>query len=205
MLRHLTSRWVGSNRLGLRQFSSSLLHHEENRPEKFEVKLNNDNYSVTESDIEAMFDYSLEDVENLSDHWDDAMEVIKRSEQVFPPHKPSETELANIRAAQPTATLASLVNESRTLQRLVDLGVELHRWDRYGHLGLAAKLDFMRDVAPTVEFLSDLGLQPNDIGKQLNLMTSPISRVSPTRSEGSYMKGSQWSEVSLWCGVGLTN
>ena len=165
MLRHLTSRWVGSNRLSLRQFSSSLLHHEENRPEKFEVKLNNDNYSVTESDIEAMFDYSLENVESLSDHWDEAMEIIKKSEEVFPPHKPTEEELLNIRATQPTATLASLVNESETLQRLVDLGVELHRWDRNGHLGLAAKLEFMRDVAPTVEFLSDLGLKLSDIGK----------------------------------------
>ena len=167
MLRHLTSRLVGSYRLGLRQFSSSLLQHEENRPEKFEVKLNNDNYSVSESDIEAMFDYSLENVENLSDHWDDAMEIIKKSEQVFPPHKPTEEELVNIRATQPTATLASLVNDSETLQRLVDLGVELHRWDKHGHLGLAAKLDFMRDVAPTVEFLADVGLQPSDIGNQL--------------------------------------
>ena len=164
MLRQLTTRLVGSYRLGLRQFSSSLLQHEETRPDKFEVKLNNDKYSVTESDIEAMFDYSLENVENLSDHWDDAMEIIKKSEQVFPPHKPTEEELVNIRATQPTATLASLVNDSETLQRLVDLGVELHRWDKYGHLGLAAKLDFIRDVAPTVEFLSDVGLKPRDIG-----------------------------------------
>ena len=167
MLRQLATRLVGGNRLGIRQFSSSLRQHEEKRAEKFEVKLNNANYSVSEADIEAMFDYSLENVESLSDHWDEAMEIIKKSEEVFPPHKPSEEELLNIRATQPTATLASLVNESETLQRLVDLGVELHRWDKYGHLGLAAKLDFMRDVAPTVEFLSDLGLQPSDIGKQL--------------------------------------
>ena len=129
------------------------------------MKLNKENYSVSENDLEAMFDYSLEDVENLSDHWDDAMEIIKKSEEVFPSHKPTEEELAKIRATQPTATLASLVNDSQTLQRLVDLGVELHRWDNY--LGMAAKLDFMRDVAPTLEFLHDLGLQPNDIGSQL--------------------------------------
>ena len=169
MLRHLTSRLValGGNRLGIRQFSSSLLHREDKRaePVKFEVKLNNENYSISETDIEAMFDYSLEDIENLSDHWDDAMEIIKKSEEVFPLHKPTEEELMKIRATQPTATLASLVNDSQTLQRLVDLGVELHRWDKY--LDMAAKLDFMRDVAPTLEFLHDLGLQPNDIGNNL--------------------------------------
>ena len=165
MFRQLTSRAVGGFRLGLRQFSSSHLPQEGSRPERFEVKLNSDKYSVSETDIEAMFDYSLEEVENLSDHWDDAMEIIKRSEQVFPPQRPTEEELVRIRATQPTATLASLVNDSETLQRLVDLGVELHMWDKRGHLGLAAKLDFIRDVAPTVEFLSDLGLRPSDIGE----------------------------------------
>ena len=33
---------------------------------------------------------------------------------------------------------------------MVDLGVALHMWDSRGHLGLAVKLDFDRDVAPLV-------------------------------------------------------
>jgi len=108
---------------------------------------------VSEKDIEKMFDYSVEKA-IISDHWDDAMEVIRKSEDIFPLTKPSEDDLLNIRASRPTMTLASLVNESNTLQNLVDLGVHLHRWDKNGHLGLAAKLDFARDVAPTVRHWS---------------------------------------------------
>jgi len=122
---------------------------------------------VSENDIEAMFDYSV-DKEIVADHWDDAMNVIKQSEEVFPPHRPSEHELLKIRATRPTMTLASLVNESQTLQKLVDLGVSLHKWDKYGHLGLAAKLDFERDVAPIVRFVADVGVPPDQIGSVLS-------------------------------------
>lgn len=123
---------------------------------------------VSEKDIEKMFDYSVEKA-IISDHWDDAMEVIRKSEDIFPLTKPSEDDLLNIRASRPTMTLASLVNESNTLQNLVDLGVHLHRWDKNGHLGLAAKLDFARDVAPTVRFLADIGVEHNDVGRILTL------------------------------------
>jgi hypothetical protein len=47
-------------------------------------------------------------------------------------------------------TTAALVNDSATLQRLVQLGVSLHSWEQRGHLGLATKLDFITDVAPVV-------------------------------------------------------
>lgn len=123
--------------------------------------------NVTEKDIEAMFDYSV-DTQIISDHWDDAMEVIKKSEEVVPLEKPSEDDLLRIRASRPTMTLASLVNESKTLQNLVDLGVSLHTWDTNGHLGLAVKLDFVRDVAPVVRFLADLGVEHDYIGKILS-------------------------------------
>ena len=70
---------------------------------------------VSEKDIEKMFDYSVEKA-IISDHWDDAMEVIRKSEDIFPLTKPSEDDLLKIRASRPTMTLASLVNESNTLQ-----------------------------------------------------------------------------------------
>jgi len=47
-------------------------------------------------------------------------------------------------------SLAALVNESTTLQRLVQLGVHLAQWEERGHLGLATKLDFITDVAPLI-------------------------------------------------------
>ena len=163
MIRHMTGRLAGLTRLSRRQFCSL---PEENFPARFEVKLTSEKPLVSERDIEAMFDYSVDNVEKISDHWDEAMEVVKKSEEWFPAYRPTERDLEKIRAARPTSTLASLVNDSETLQRLVDLGVELHHWDSRGQLGLAAKLDFMRDVAPTVQFLSDLGLHGADIGNE---------------------------------------
>jgi len=197
MLRQASCRLTGLTRLTRRQFCSSL-QPEEKFPAKFEVKLNNEKYAVSESDIEAMFDYSLENVEKLSDHWDDAMEIIRKSEEVFPPHKPTESELASIRASRPTCTLASLVNHSETLQRLVDLGVELHHWDRLGHLGLAAKLDFNRDVAPTVQFLADLGLQSSAIA---NILThAPVileEREEDLKARIAYLASKNFSKSEI--------
>ena len=122
---------------------------------------------VSEEEIQEMFEYAAEDVTDISDHWDETMEVVKKTEEVFPLYKPSEEDLLEIRATQPTMTLASLVHQSPGLQRLVDLGVMLHRWDTMGKLDLAAKLDFERDVAPLVQFLMDVGVGLESVGQYL--------------------------------------
>ena len=46
---------------------------------------------------------------------------------MFPLYRPGEEDLLEIRATQPTMTLASLVHQSPGLQRLVHLGVMIHR------------------------------------------------------------------------------
>ena len=56
------------------------------------------------------------------------------------------------RASRPTMSLAALVNESPTLQQLIQLGVSLNIWEQQGQLGLATKLDFNTDVAPLVRY-----------------------------------------------------
>jgi len=121
---------------------------------------------VSEDDIEAMFAYSAKN-SSISENWTDAMEVIKKSEEVFPLDKPTEDDLLKIRATRPTMTLTSLVHESRTLQNLVDLGVGLYEWDFRGKLPLAAKLDFHRDVAPLIRLLADVGVPPDGIAEIL--------------------------------------
>jgi hypothetical protein len=63
-----------------------------------------------------------------------------------------EYQLCLRRATRPTMSLAALVNESPTLQQLVDLGVNLYTWEQKGQLGLATKLDFNTDVAPLVRY-----------------------------------------------------
>ena len=112
-----------------------------------------------------MFEYALENVADISEHWDETMAVVRQTEQVFPLYKPSEEDLLQIRASQPTMTLASLIPQSPGLQRLVDLGVMLHRWDAMGKLPLAAKLDFERDVVPLVQFFMDIGVSLDSIGQ----------------------------------------
>jgi len=114
-----------------------------------------------------MFEYAADNVPDISDHWDETMAVVRQTEQVFPLYKPSEEDLVQIRASQPTMTLASLIPQSPGLQRLVDLGVMLHRWDSMGKLPLAAKLDFERDVVPLVQFFNDIGVSLDSIGRIL--------------------------------------
>jgi hypothetical protein len=66
-------------------------------------------------------------------------------------------------------SLAALVNDSTTLQRLIQLGVSLATWEQRGYTGLAAKLDFAADVAPLVRLGRHIegrrggtrGLRPN--------------------------------------------
>ena len=104
---------------------------------KFQNAIKNRNVSVSENDIEEMFEFSAREVGDLSDHWEEAMNVVEKTEKIFPIPKLSEEDLLKIRATQPTCTLASLVNQSETLQTLVDLGVQLYVWDKKG------KINFM--------------------------------------------------------------
>lgn len=119
--------------------------------------------AFSESELENMFDASSSGVD-LSCQWGEAMQAIHLSEQLLPQQRPSPEELVSIRASRPTMTLGSLIQESDTLKRLVDLGVGLHIWDREGHLGLAAKLDFDRDVVHIIRFLSTHGVNDESLG-----------------------------------------
>ena len=87
---------------------------------------------------------------------------------------------------QPTGTLASLVNQAPCLQSLVDLGVQLHVWDRRGKLDLGAKLDFGRDVAPLITFLTDIGVDITAVGKVLQKVASELHPKVRNHGEGPY-------------------
>jgi len=154
-------------------------------------------HDLDETDVEKMFQYSVNTVK-LEDHWDEAMELIRRSEDILPPYRPTEEDLLKIRATKPTMTLASLVLESETLQRLVDLGVALHEWDSKGHLGLAVKLDFDRDVAHIVRFLADMGVPHNRIGEVLT--TNPLlleEEEEDLQVRVSYLKSKKFSDREI--------
>jgi len=128
-------------------------------------------------------------------HWDEAMTVIEKSEEVFPPEIPRREE---VRATRPTMTLAALVNESRTLQNLVDLGVSLHEWEKRGHLGLAVKLDFDRDVAPVVRFLADLGIPHDLIGNVLTRNALLIEQeIADLKTRVAYLASKKFPVESI--------
>jgi len=147
-------------RIGLRQMSSRI---EDAR----KVGALNQVTDNSESTLNQIFEKAAEYSPKDGVDWDISMEVIKRTENILPSHKPTKEELEDIRASRPTVSLASLVNESETLQKLVDLGVKLSYWDNSDKLGLAVKLDFDRDVAPVVRFLADFGVPHDKIGNVL--------------------------------------
>jgi len=120
-----------------------------------------------ESILEKVFEKAAEETSQNEIDWNAGMDIIQRTEQVLPPHKPTEEDLLKIRASRPTTTIASIINESETLKRLVDLGVNLYEWEAKGNLGLAVKLDFTRDVVPLITLLSDLGVPHDEIGSVL--------------------------------------
>jgi len=152
---------------------------------------------IDETDLEAMFEYSAASV-HLEDHWTEAMEVIRRSEELLPQHRPTEEDLMKIRATKPTMTLAALVPESLTLQKLVDLGVALHIWDRFGHLGLAVKLDFDRDVAHVVRFLADVGVPHDRIGEVLTWNPGILEEeLDDLKTRISYLRSKTFSDLEI--------
>lgn len=116
-----------------------------------------------ETILEKIFEKAAEETQEDID-WNSAMEIIRRTEQVLPLDKPTEKDLMKIRAAKATSTIASIINQSATLKKLVDLGVNLYDWEAKGNLGLAVKLDIERDVAPLITFLSDLKVPHDQIG-----------------------------------------
>ncbi|EDV97694.1 transcription termination factor 3, mitochondrial [Drosophila grimshawi] len=65
----------------------------------------------------------------------------------------------------PTFNLAAHVNNSKTLQQLMSLGVDLHSIERRKGLGqFVLRLDFEQNVKPYLTFLSDQGISPHDFG-----------------------------------------
>ena len=180
---------------GVRNFCSAISQEES---EKFKVILSSNKFKVSEDDIEDMFDYSASNVDDLSQHWDDAMKVVEKTEEIFPLQKQREEDFLKIRATQPTCTLASLVNESETLKSLVDLGVHLHQWDAHGHVDLIAKIDFKRDVVPLIHFLTDIGVDISVIGKILTF--NPLlleERMEDLKARVAYLVSKNFTKAEI--------
>lgn len=68
-------------------------------------------------------------------------------------------------ALQPTFNLAAYVNNSYSLQQLVNLGVELYKFDSKPEvMETILKLDFERDMKPYIRFVNDCGVPVEELG-----------------------------------------
>jgi mTERF domain-containing protein len=61
-------------------------------------------------------------------------------------------------------------NDSVTIQKLVQLGVKIYKWERkYGIPEFILKLDFQRDIEHYLRFLVDVGVEPDNLGYHVTL------------------------------------
>jgi hypothetical protein len=114
----------------------------------------------TESHADQFLDHGAKHLENFNNkndaapknddqiNWNAAMEIIKEAENIYPGHEIDKLDLMDRPGIRPTHNLASIVNVTPTLQRLVDLGTNIAKWEENGFLDLALQIDFQNDVAP---------------------------------------------------------
>ena len=64
--------------------------------------------------------------------WDVGMTLVKRAEESFPMERVTEEQMESVAARTVSETLSKFAAHSRTLQSLVDLGVDISKWERAG-------------------------------------------------------------------------
>nr|CAG4643461.1 EOG090X0C5Y [Ilyocryptus agilis] len=70
----------------------------------------------------------------------------------------------------PSFSLAAFVNKSELLKQLINLGVSIHQWDKMTKKQISSwilKMDFTKDVQPTIQFLVNKGVDIDLVGKLL--------------------------------------
>ncbi|CAL4058709.1 unnamed protein product, partial [Meganyctiphanes norvegica] len=104
--------------------------------------------------------------------WDSEMQWIKTQENNDILSEPScPSEIDNVATAlRPTFNLAAYVNKSDTLQKMVDLGVDLNRLEkRKGIASFILKLDFEKNMKDHISFLYDAGVDASDLGRFITI------------------------------------
>lgn len=104
--------------------------------------------------------------------WNSAMAMVKQTETQLPPKIISREELDAIPINRPTFNISKIIEDCPSLQRLVDLGVDLSVWEDnvYGseNMEIALRLNFDVDVKPIMLWLMEKGV---DIRDQAALFT----------------------------------
>lgn len=96
--------------------------------------------------------------------WDVGMTLVKKAEESFPIERVTEEKMESIATKTVSETLSKIAAHSQTLQSLVDLGVDISKWERAGLSSRVLTYDFDRDIAPVLRYLVDIGVWPRNLG-----------------------------------------
>ena len=76
---------------------------------RFEVQLQPRPGAVTEEELEEALEAAAEGVEDISEHWEDAMAAVRRTETLFPLYKHTEEDSLRIRATQASGEQRNII------------------------------------------------------------------------------------------------
>lgn len=102
---------------------------------------------------------------NVNDHnLNDSLEDI--NEKLPGPFDRCNEDLSHIEPyITPTYNFAKFADQSNTIQQLVKLGVELYKLERDKEvIEMFLSLDFDKNIKPYIQFLSDCGVTPENLG-----------------------------------------
>lgn len=111
-------------------------------------------------------------------------------------HKEVALDFGNREAHVPSFNLAAHVNNSATLQQLIQLGVDLSSIERRKGLGqFVLKLEFEENVKPFLIFLSDQGVSADDFGAMIT--KNPLlfkESLEDLQTRVDYMRSKRFSD-----------
>ncbi|EDM16440.1 MTERF domain containing 1, isoform CRA_a [Rattus norvegicus] len=129
----------------------------------------------------------------------------------LPPLSPlqpvSEEEAIQIAAYSPlplsSSTLADYVDHSETLQKLVQLGVDLSKIEKHPDVAnLLLRLNFEKDIKQILLFLKDLGLEDNQLGPFLTKNYAIFSEdLENLKTRVAYLQSKNFSKTDIACMV----
>ncbi|XP_051058492.1 transcription termination factor 3, mitochondrial [Phodopus roborovskii] len=98
-----------------------------------------------------------------------------------------------------SSTLGDYIDHSETLQRLVQLGVDLSKIERHvDSANLLLRLDFEKDIKQILLFLKDLGLEDNHLGPFLTKNHTIFSEdLENLKIRVAYLQSNNFSKTAI--------
>ena len=98
--RHLVTSATTTGPPSVTMVGAEMTGEGESELRRFEVQLQPRPGAVTEEELEEALEAAAEGVEDISEHWEDAMAAVRRTEALFPLYKHTEEDSLRIRATQ---------------------------------------------------------------------------------------------------------